>query len=1124
VPSKGLKIFGTSILYILIGILFSCKRSAIEKNQLVFPSKITRTKTVLIPTDSTFTPVILMVDKQKLKRVLARESFIAPINSNRYIVRQPQIIAIGRPTVITPGTDTFLIPSTSYFVDSPFIGKTPEQFVAKNMTFSTGGPANFSTFGKQHGLKHGIVTCMMQDRLGNIWIGTAAGVTKYDGRSFSNYTSKEGLSVSDVRSMLEDRSGNIWFGTLGGGVTRFDGRFFSHFTERQGLKNSFVTSILQDRNGNIWLATWGGGVVKYDGKSFTSYTLKQGLIGNYVSSIIEDRIGNLWFGTSAGLSKFNGFFFTNFTEKEGLSNKDVHCIFEDKTGCLWIGTEKGASKFDGKSFKHFTDKVGLIHNAVFSILQDRFGNVWFGTMGGISKFNGTYFTNYTELDGLGRNIIYCMLEDRAGTLWFGTAGGGVSKFNQPNFTRFTENHGLTKNFVSSIGEDHLGNIWLGTWGGGITKFNGKAFISFTDRGGLINNSVFSVCTDKYNNIWLGTAKGVVKYDGKLFTYFTHENGLINDEVNSIKEDKVGNLWFATSAGVSKFDGKTFTNYTEKEGLCNNHVSCIQIDHLGNIWFGTSTGISKFDGSFSVLRDGQGFTNLPINSILEDVAGNLWFGTNGNGLLKYDGEYLFQLTEKEGLCSNEVNSAMQDSEGYIWLGTSLGLSRLTTEKRPGISEKSRQDFISRDDISFKNYNYWNGFLGVGCTSNTLLESKGRNIWVGTNQGVTVINPNETSIDTTLPDIQITAVKLFNENVDWTELGRKHDNQFLLTNGVRVSSFHFDSLSKWYSLPQRLSLNYNNNNISFDFIGIAIDQPENIRYQYRLQGFEANVNPLTKQNSVSYANLPPGDYKFIVRAVSSTGYWSNQFNYPFEIRPPWWKTLWFRIFAVAALLVFLFCVGRIIYGYQLRKQKIVLEKQLAIQYERQRISADLHDEIGSTLSSINIYTALLKSKVDNNPYLDSINQNVADVISKLDDLVWSINPRYDSISSLVNRLNSFSQPLAAARGIECSIVSNPASFDVKIPTEAKTHIYMVAKELVNNAVKHSKCKVISIVFSIHKNSLKLIVNDDGVGFDTDSAPTHRNGLHNIAQRVHSIDGTLNIVSKEDFGTQTTVDIPL
>lgn len=917
----------THFIYLfVVFFLFSCHQNNKKQNNKR-QVKVVEAKGYIVPKDSMATPKVTLVDESKLKKTPAGKPIVVLTNTNIHIAGIPKITVAGIPRVCTPGQDTFKLPKTVTVKDSPFVADIPEITIAKDAYTKDQNPQNFSSFKVLQGLKQSSISCLLEDKSGNLWFGSYGGVSKYDGKSFTTYTKKEGLCNNVILSMLQDKSGNIWFGTSGGGVSKFDGKSFTTYTEKEGLSSNTVWRMLQDKSGNIWFATSGGVVSKFDGKSFKIYTEKEGLSNNIVHSIIEDKDGNIWFGTDGGgVSKYDGKSFTTYTEKEGLSNNVVLSMFEDKSGNIWFGTwDGGVSKYDGKSFTTFTEKEGLCNNVVWSILEDKSKNLWFGTDGGVSKYDGKSFTTFSEKEGLNNNLVMSILQDKSGNLWFGT-DGGVSKYDGKSFTMYTEKDGLSNKNVEGILEDKSKNLWFCTNGGGVSRYDGKSFETYTEKEGLSSNVVICILQDKLGNFWFGTnSGGISKFDGKFFTTFTEKEGLCNNVVLSILEDKSGNLWFGTwGGGVSKYDGKSFTTFTKKEGLCNNIVSKMLEDKSGNIWFTTNGGgISKFDGkSFTTYTEKDGLGNNAILSIIEDKNGNFWFGTNGGGISKYDGKFFTTYNEKDGLSNNYVSSILQDKSGNLWFGTRFGLSKLTIIKQAELNDKVKSNSLNEEDVFFKNYTYEDGFLGIGCSINSICEANDGAIWMGTNDRLTVYNPDsflEQKEDISSPNIQLTSIKLFNENVAWASLENKKDSTVILGNGVGVSNFEFDGLSKWYNLPEHLSLAYNNNYLTFNFIGITMMQPKKIKYQYKLEGIDENWSALSNRTEAPYGNLPHGTYTFKVKAMNSEGYWSNEFNYVFTIRPPWWQTWWFKT------LVGLLIIGTVWYYIKSREKKLVAEKE-------------------------------------------------------------------------------------------------------------------------------------------------------------------------------------------------------
>jgi ligand-binding sensor domain-containing protein/signal transduction histidine kinase len=894
-------------------------------------------------------------------KVPAQKPAIVYLNKKEQPSAHPRVVLAGQPIVNTPGQGKFLNPKQVPAISKSILAGPPEVETVKDAYIKDDNQQNFSIFTKRHGLKYSAVHCMMQDRSGNIWFCTyGGGVSKYDGKSFTHFTEKEGLSNNRVWSVMQDRDENIWFGTDGGGACRYDGKYFTRFTEAEGLIGNSVLNMTQDKHGNIWFATTDG-VSKFDGKSFTQFTAREGLCDNTILSVLEDKNGNLWFGSGEnGVTKFDGKTFVNFSREQGLINNSVLSILQDKDGNLWFGTHRGISEYDGRYFTNYTETEGLAYNDVYHILQDKDGDLWFATHGGgiskLSRENRTpgsstslrHFVNYTTADGLSDDVVLYILQDKCNTIWFGT-NNGVSKYGGKLFTHLTTREGISNNKVYSIIKDKAGDLWMGTSGGGALRYNGKSVECFSEKEGLCSNKVFCIYQDKDGNIWFGTdGGGVSKYDGSSFTHFSQKNGLPNDKVFTIFQDTDGNMWFGTyGGGISRYNGKCFTNYFIKEGVPQNAIVCSFQDAQKNLWFGTDGGgILKFSPPGKACFNGQpeyqvtnltkknGLSSNNIYSIYQDKDGSMWFGTGGGGLIKFDGKYTTTYTEKDGLCSNYILSIFQDKNETLWFGTRFGLCRINSKNKKANANKN-------EPLSFVSYEYEDGFLGIGCNRSAICQDKTGTIWIGTNDRLTAYHPEGDVADTIPPNIQLTAVDLFNEKINWSDLivpasqksgkSEVRDTSIVLENGVTVSNFRFDKTSDWYGLPLNLSLNFDNNFLTFKFIGITQIRNKKVKYQYQLVGLDENWSAPTTTNEVTYGNLSPGHYTFKVKAENSEGFWSNEFEYPFTIRPPWWQTIWFRL-GMAAFVVIQLALLYLWRIKSLRKRQKYLERKVAEKTEQ------------------------------------------------------------------------------------------------------------------------------------------------------------------------------------------------
>lgn len=867
----------------------------------------------------------------------------------------------------------------------------------------------FTNYTSDNGLALDAVSCSMEDRWGNLWFGTfGGGVSKYDGKSFVNYTMSQGLASNNIWCITEDRIGNLWFGTSGRGVSKFDGQSFTNYSTEHGLAGNDVLSVIEDKDANLWFGSFGGGVSKYDGKSFTNFTIEQGLANNVVKCITKDKAGNLWFGTSGGgISKYNGKFFKNYTTAQGLVNNTIKSISLDKSGNLWFGTSGGGvSKYDGQSFTNYSIANGLVNNTVLSIAQDQKGDLWFGTSGGVSKYDGQSFTNYTTVQGLSNNGVCSITEDKTGNLWFGTYGGGVTKYSGKAFINYTTAQGLARSMIWSVTEDKSGNLWFATHGGGICKYDGKSFTNYAVAQGLANNIGRCVIEDRKGNIWCGTSgDGVSKYDGKCFTNYTTAQGLANNVVINITEDKTGNLWFAThGGGVSKYDGKSFTNYTTSQGLAHNDVLNIAEDKAGNLWFGTEGGgVSKYDGkSFTNYTTAQGLANNIIWTITEDREGILWFGTSGGGISRFDGKSFMNFTTLDGMPDDIVTQIVVSKRSNIVIATNYGVG-MVVAFRPKPETKNQANIPAINNLNneqlrnykpvVKMYNSAKGFpvKDINTGQNAMFKDSKGIIWMATGANETgLVRFDEDALLENIkpPAVVINKIKVNGEDICWYSISDKTDSTILAqqetitfkkmlsgkerdTLRQRFSGMRFDSITKFYPIPQQLVLPNEHNNVTLEFNAIETSRNSLVRYQYILEGYNKDWSPITDKDNATFGNIYEGTYTFKLKAMSPEGVWSDPNTYTFEVLPPWWRTWWmYTLYTIGAIGVVFLIVW--LNGKRLRERanELVIEvnkatieivKQKNVVEEQKKVVEEKHKEITDSINyAERIQRSLLASK--------------------------------------------------------------------------------------------------------------------------------------------------------------------
>lgn len=924
----------------------------------------------------------------------------------------------------------------------------------------------FRNFSIEKGLSEAVVNDLMQDHNGYLWIGTGYGLNRFNGISFDNYYVEDGLLDNRIYSLYQDNRNRIWIGT-GSGANIIEGDSIRTIPELKPLESTVILDIYQDSQNDFWFATDGDGVWYLDQNgSLTQYLTIHGLADNRVRAILEDSDGILWFATRGGLTQLDSGNFRSYTTKHGLPEEKLRDLAIDSVGSLWIATRGGLSRLIDDSFENLTEEDGLINNRIQSISIANDGSIWLGTEEGVSHLRNGEFENYTVSQGLSNDIVYATLVDREENVWFGTFGGGINMFLGSHFENYTVEEGLPNNVVTSITQDQSGSHWITTYGGGLSRLEDGELQTYSAKDGLVDNKVYTAIADRQNRILIGTRWGFSIYDGKSF-YNYDETEVPYRKIRSLMEPQRGDVdyWLGTyGEGVLAYRDNGFGSLTEEDGLANNTVMAIEEGNDGTVWFATYGGVSSYkDGNFENITTQDGLPNNGVLDILEDQNGDLWFSTFGGIVRYHDGE-VEAITSADGLPDEVCYFIEQDDRGIYWIGTNKGIVRFDYDTYENAGTNPEK--IS----AFKLITQNQGIVANEMNAGASYKDRDGNLWFGSVGGLTRFIPSREKINRAPPILHIDNVRVSGESVD---------------------------------IEPELKIGSDNHNITFEFIGISFTAPEHVTYEYRLRNSGEGWQKTT-QRSVRYSALMAGEYTFEVRAQNNDGFWStNTARLEFTVAAPFWLQWWFIGLVVIAM------VGIILFIYNYYR----IRKMVDIERMRVRIASDLHDDVGSALTEIALQSDFLQTMDVDSSLQESLQQigtQSRKVVSSLDDIVWSIDARNDTLGDLTDRMQDYVNNVLSNKEVYYNFDELNMSQKLEVPM--KENLYLIFKESINNIAKHSNASRVDINLITRNNGFTLIVRDNGETSRNDRKSGQ--GLRNMKMRAKRIGADIYFNNKDGF----------
>jgi ligand-binding sensor domain-containing protein/signal transduction histidine kinase len=970
------------------------------------------------------------------------------------------------------------------------------------------------------------------------------------------YTTAEGLPNNTIDRIVPDSRGFVWFCTRDG-ISCFDGYGFRTFGTAQGLA-TLPNDILETAGGDYWIAT-AKGLAHFRPSSTNpqfDYYRADAPKAQKLNAIASDPAGGIWVGTEGGLYHLDRVpagrrlrFVDIGMPGRAWEDTFVNVLLTDRDGTLWAGTGSGLYRRlpDGRSM-HL--RIDMTRPYVISLLKDRQGTVWVGTRSGLCRIppsgsKKTLKDVCVLVPDFKGQVIEGLLESRAGEIWVATWDrlaiyrntAGQQRLESYTIGKQLPGHGP----ITTLGEDQSGNVWVGAHGA--ERIAAGGFRSYTQEDGLGSNHILSILETKRGELCAVTqgseARPVNCFDGSRFhSARPHVPAAIRDwgwSANRLTfQSRGGEWWVPTGRGVFRFPSGGINTLFSRSPTAlyapGERVFAIFEDSRGSVWVSTQvssrTGgvlanrLSRWDKSNGILKPYPDNNPVPAQvlatAFAEDHAGNVWIGLSSGGLVRYSGKGFQTFLDKD-VDAGWVSDLYVDHAGRLWASTTAGLHRMDDPDSPAprIIDYTSANGLSTDRIR--------------CITEDL---EGR-IYLGSDLGIDRFRPDDstlqvrhfTAADGLAPGDVLSAFR-DREGSLWfgTRQGlsrldpgaeRKPSPPPVFISGMRVRGAPLAIPFLGANSLSGIELPYDRNQVELQFVGPGYEASGSLRYQYRLEDSDPDWSAATEERVVNYANLAPGAYQWHVRAVTPDGAIGAPATAVFTILPPVWQRWWARLLLVLTALALFYSF----YRYR-------LTSLLQVERLRTRIATDLHDDIGSSLSQIALLSEVARRQpggLDSAEPLTGIADLSRELVDSMSDIVWAIDPDQDRVGDLAHRMRRFAADLFTRDGLELRLDMPGDGHDFPIGADVRRQVFLVFKESLHNALRHSGCTRVDVQFRSDAGFLKLRIADNGSGFDPRSAG-RGHGLASMRARAIELGGDLTVNSSLGQGTTIELRVPV
>jgi len=945
-------------------------------------------------------------------------------------------------------------------------------------------------WGSEKGFPGGAINAIAQTPDGYLWIGTQRGLVRFDGRSFRliQETNTNGNPIGPVLGLLADEEGNLWVRLGGAGLLRYRDGKFEDLTNRFDVPEDAVTQMCRAADGHAMFVTIQNGTVIYDRGKFLRIAGPPDLSNFLVTSIAPGFEGEYWLGTrDLGLFDIRGGRIS--PRRDILTERQITVLLSAGTNQLWIGTDRGLLLWDGHEIKQIGLGSPFRERQIISVAKDANGSVWVGTDHGLYRLDPELNFAPKSENTTGDLAVTAIFRDREGNVWTGTLRG-LQRIRNPIFTSYGALQGIPGEGNGSVHPDPEGHIWFAPIHGGLYWLKGET-VGLISEAGLSKDVVYSIAGGN-GDLWIARQSGGLTHlqnvAGKWHgVTYTNKDGLAQNSVYTVRVGRDGTVWAGTlSAGLTRIKNGRFETFTMNKGLISNTIASILEGRDGTMWFATPRGLNSFYKNHWIsFSSNNGLPSNDVDCLFEDSDGTLWIGT-AQGLAALRSGKIFVPAYGHGTLSEPVYGIQADASGFLWISTSNHVVMISKERL------LQPDFNSADIREFGIADGLRGTDGVKRDEAVASDNEG-NIWFSSNRGLSVV------------DVQ------------------------KVRSGSPPSILHFEGLSvdgNPLSVQDPARLPANPQRVTINFTGVSLSAPERVQFKYKLDSFDTTwSNPVTTREA-TYTNLNPGSYVFRIIASNSDGLWNSaELTLPFTIEPVFWRTWWFSLAALFFLGLAVLALIRLRVHALTHQLNVRFEERLA---ERTRIAQELHDTLLQGLLSASMQLSVANDQLDSaspaKPLVNRVLQLMTRVVDEGRNAVRGLRSSSRAFENLEQAFSTIPQELGMEEQVSLRVILEGTQRCLR--PSIRDEIYLVGREAIVNALRHSGAKEIEIRIEYAPNRLRLSFSDNGSGINPQILKEGREGhwgLSGMRERAERIGAKLRLLSRISSGTEVELLVP-